>query len=94
MHLIHFGRHSSTDYTLTFCLEAPESVRDFLQSAPTMFKRVNLRSSAQIDSDTFEYVYTVYPRDEALDNLVGILRNNVSGISRISLIRPETFVDV
>lgn len=94
LHFIHFGRGAALDFTLSFCLQSPDAVREFQRAAPELFHRVVLRSSAQIDSDTFEYVYTVYPRAGTPEDLIGALRAQVPGISRISLIQPETFIDV
>ena len=94
LHFIHFGRGAAADYTLTFCLESPEAVKDFQRAASNLFRKTTLRSSSQIDSETFEYVYTVSPQAGMPDDLVGSLRTHVPGISRISLIQPETFVDV
>jgi len=94
LHFIHFGRAVAADYTLSFCLESPEELRIFLEVAPTLFRKVLLRSSAQVDSETFEYVYTIYPLAGAPEDVLMALRARVPGISRISLIQPESFVEL
>jgi len=94
LHFIHFGRAVAADYTLSFCLESPEELREFLDVAPSLFRKVMLRSSAQVDSETFEYVYTIYPRAGAPEEVLMALRARVHGISRISLIQPESFVEL
>jgi uncharacterized membrane protein YhiD involved in acid resistance len=94
LHFIHFGPAAVADYTLSFCLDAPEGLQEFQRLIPTLFRRAVLRSSAQVDSETFEYVYTVYPRTETPEDLITGLRAQIPGISRISLIQPETFVEV
>lgn len=94
LHFIHFGRAVAADYTLSFCLESPEELREFLEVAPSLFQKVLLRSSAQVDSETFEYVYTIYPRAGAPEDVLLALRARVHGISRISLIQPESFVEL
>jgi uncharacterized membrane protein YhiD involved in acid resistance len=94
LHFIHFGRATATDYTLSFCIRTPEAIHQFSAMSTDVFSRIVLRSTAQLDSETYEYVYTVYPKTAVPAELVGALTQRVPGISRISLIQPETFVDV
>lgn len=94
LHYIQFGHTQAMDYTLTFCLESPENTKDFQDAAKDMFSKITLRSSAQIDDRTYEYVYIVYPRRGLPDNAMGVFRDKVPGISRMSLIRPETFIEI
>lgn len=94
LHYLQFGHTTTMDYTLTFCLENPEKTKDFQVMAKELFAKVTLRSSAQIDDKTFEYVYIVYPRRDLPEDAMAKLRSGVEGISRISLIRPETFIEI
>jgi len=94
LHYIQFGHTQSMDYTLTFCLEAPEKTKEFQEVAKELFSRVTLRSSAQIDDRTYEYVYIVYPRRDMPEEALAKMTSKVEGISRISLIRPETFIEI
>lgn len=94
LHYVQFGGMITTDYTLTFCLNSPDRVAQLQDVAKPMFSQMVLRSSAQIDDQTFEYVYMVYPRKIRPDQVVGELRAKVEGISRISLIRPESFIEI
>ncbi len=94
LHYVQFGHTAAMDYTLTFCLASPEKTKEFQAVAKELFSKVTLRSSAQIDDETYEYVYIVYPRRDIPEDALAKLRSGVGGISRISLIRPETFIEI
>jgi len=95
LHYVQFGNMTSTDFTLTFCLNSPDKVAQFQEVAKEMFSQIVLRSSAQIDDQYYEYVFMVYPhRSTSVESTVTTLKARVEGISRISYIRPETFIEI
>jgi hypothetical protein len=94
LHHTRFGRSDTPSYTLTFCVAAPEAVTTFRRMSPAWFSQVVLRSTEQVGADNFEYVFLVFPKRRSVEDTVSALKAEVQGISRISLIRPETLVEV
>jgi hypothetical protein len=101
LHFWQYDRADIPDYTLTFHVKSPKAAEAFALAAPNLFGQVALRSTAQIAPDCFEYVYAVQARKPAKnapatpveDAILG-LRQAVEGISCISLVKPESLVDI
>jgi uncharacterized membrane protein YhiD involved in acid resistance len=93
--LLRFGASASSDYCLTFSVMGKEAKpEEFTTRANELFSKVQFRSYCQLSDDVGEYVYSVMLSSVSEEAVIGQLTKQVPGIQNLSLIAPETNLEV
>jgi len=95
LHRVRFGAQATGGYVLSFLLDGTEGALDAVQvAADNLAIDLDFRSFAEYPDRRGEYVFNVDLNGTSEQALVDALNRNVPGISHISLIAPESTVEL
>ncbi len=95
LHLIRYGASTSSDYCLTFCLQGEETTPDEIAvKTREKFSKVIFRSYSSLSDNVGEYVYSVKLGNTSEEDAISFLKKELRGLASISLIAPETNLEV
>lgn len=95
LHRVKFGAMGRPDCILTVTLDEQTTGAEALVSLLRQQNvSVDFRSYARVSGDLGEYVYMVDPGNLSESQLIAFLQDSVPGVRQLSLIAPETALEV
>lgn len=95
LHLLRFGGPAQSGYCLTVCLdESKTTAIALLELLSAIHVEAQFRSYARLSDQLGEYVYTLDLGDNAESDLIAKLNAELPGITNVSLLAPESIVEL
>ncbi len=95
LHYLHFGTKMSSDYVLTFNLKGDQNqARVIAEKAREIFPKVVFRSYCKLNKDESQYVYSLKLGKISEEEAIALFTEDHPQIEDISLIAPETNIEL
>lgn len=95
LHFLRFGTAMTSDYVLTYSIEGPQShAEEFITKAREVFSRISFRSYCKLSEAESQYVYSLKLGKMSEEQAIAFLERELPEIRNVSLIAPETNVEL
>ena len=95
LHGLRFGGSFRTSYSLSFCHPAGDGeIENVIAEVRKHFSQVVFRSVAQVSEDLNEYIYSVRLKGVSEETATRELRQMFPKVQQLSLIAPETNLEI
>ena len=95
LHFLRFGTAMTSDYILTYSIEGPQAhAEELVAKAREVFSKISFRSYCKLSEAESQYVYSLKLGKLSEEQAIAFLEKELPGIRNVSLIAPETNVEL